>query len=121
MNLDNLTDDVIIWALKRNIIQDSNLPAQFVKLAEEFGELAQGIAKNNPEQIKDSIGDMLVVLIILAEVYGKTYELEDNVEHPHDTDWGCSWVESSLAQAYDEIKDRKGKLIGGVFVKEADL
>ena len=111
MNLDNLVDNTIIWALKRNIIQDSNLSAQFVKLSEEFGELAQGIAKNNSAQIKDSIGDMLVVLIILAEVYGRE----------HDPNCFRSWFEECLEGAYNEIKDRKGKLINGVFVKEADL
>lgn len=30
-------------------------------------------------------------------------------------------LEECLAAAYDEIKDRKGKMINGVFVKESDL
>ena len=29
--------------------------------------------------------------------------------------------EDCIRQAYNEIKDRKGKMINGVFVKEADL
>ena len=30
-------------------------------------------------------------------------------------------LEETLEMAYNEIKDRKGKMIDGVFVKEADL
>lgn len=30
-------------------------------------------------------------------------------------------LEECLAAAYDEIKDRKGKMVNGVFIKEADL
>ena len=30
---------------------------QFIKLIEEFGELCAGIARNDKEKIKDSIGD----------------------------------------------------------------
>lgn len=30
-------------------------------------------------------------------------------------------IEDCIQQAYDEIKDRKGKMVNGVFVKEEDL
>lgn len=30
-------------------------------------------------------------------------------------------LEECLAAAYDEIKDRRGKMVNGVFVKESDL
>ena len=33
----------------------------------------------------------------------------------------CTTADTCLKIAYDEIKDRKGKMIDGVFVKEADL
>ena len=35
-------------------------------------------------------------------------------------EYGTS-LEETLEMAYNEIKDRKGKMIDGVFVKEADL
>lgn len=73
-----------------------------LKLAEEFGELAQGMAKNKPDQIEDSIGDMYVVLTILSMQLGL------DIGH-------C------ISGAYAEIKDRKGEMVNGVFVKEADL
>ena len=55
------------WAHDRNLIEGSDRFRQMVKLVEEQGELAAGIAKGNEELVADSIGDMVVVLTILAE------------------------------------------------------
>lgn len=90
------------WAHARNLIVGSTPEKQMVKLMEEVGELAAGVARNNGAKIMDGIGDAVVVLTILAEMHGVT-------------------IESCIQMAYDEIKDRKGKMINGVFVKEADL
>ena len=90
------------WAHARNLIVGSTPEKQMVKLMEEVGELAAGVARNNGAKIMDGIGDAVVVLTILAEMYGVT-------------------IESCIQMAYDEIKDRKGKMMNGVFVKEADL
>lgn len=89
------------WADARNLIDGSTPQAQFVKLAEEMGELAAGLAKNRPGQAVDSIGDMVVVLTILAEQLGVTIE-------------GC------ILTAWDEIKDRTGRMENGVFIKDGD-
>ena len=90
------------WADERNLITGSTPQAQFVKLIEEIGELAEAIAKNKKEQFEDSIGDAFVVLTILAA--------QQNVP-----------IEQCIANAWNEIKDRKGKLINGVWIKEEDL
>ena len=89
------------WAKERNL-NTADPTKQMLKLAEEFGELAQGMAKNKPDQISDSIGDMYVVMTILSMQLGLN-------------------IGDCIKDAYDEIKDRKGKMINGVFVKEADL
>lgn len=90
------------WAKDRNLIEGSNPQAQFTKLIEEGGELATGISKKKIGLVMDGIGDMVVVLTILAAQHNVT-------------------IEQCIAMAWDEIKDRKGKMIDGVFVKEADL
>lgn len=90
------------WAHDRNLIEGSDRFRQMVKLVEEQGELAAGIAKGNEGLVADSIGDMVVVLTILAEQSGV-------------------YIESCIEQAYQEIKDRKGRMIDGVFVKESDI
>ncbi len=95
--------NVIRWAEARKIIPRSNPQAQLVKLTEELGELAGGIARNRPEQIKDGLGDMMVVMIILADLCGLS-------------------LRECLAAAYTEIRYRKGTMNHeGVFIKEADL
>lgn len=89
------------WAVDRNLhTADPN--RQFLKLVEELGELANGMARHNTELIIDSIGDIYVVLTILS----MQLDLD---------------VEKCIDQAYNEIKDRKGKMINGVFVKQEDL
>lgn len=90
------------WAHDRNLIDGSDLFRQMVKLVEEQGELAAGIAKGNEELVADSIGDMVVVLTILAEQSGLR-------------------IENCIKLAYLEIKDRKGRMQNGVFVKESDI
>lgn len=79
-----------------------NAKTQFMKVVEELGELAEGINKGKPEEVKDSLGDVLVTLILLAE------DLNLNL-------LDC------LNSAWNEIKDRKGEVKNGSFVKEADL
>jgi NTP pyrophosphatase (non-canonical NTP hydrolase) len=101
-DLNIIEKDVLVWAEARNLIEGSNPQAQFVKLAEEFGELASGICKNNQALTEDSIGDMMVVLTIICA------QLDIDLQ-------------TCFGMAYDEIKDRKGRMIDGVFVKEADL
>ena len=96
-----LTARIEEWARER-ALDTANPDKQMLKLGEEFGEFCQGLAKNRPEQVKDSIGDMYVVLTILS--LQLDLDIEDCVMH-----------------SYGEIKDRKGKMIDGVFVKEADL
>ena len=101
MNLDKLTEQIEGWAIERNL-HTADPSKQTIKLGEEFGELCQGIVKGNLDQVIDSIGDMYVVLTILSMQLG--FELTDCVK-----------------MAYEEIADRKGKMINGVFVKEEDL
>lgn len=90
------------WAHDRNIIDGASPQAQFVKLIEEIGELAHGMAKGRIEEVKDGIGDAVVVLTILAAQHGLL-------------------IEDCISFAYNEIKDRKGRMVNGTFVKESDL
>jgi NTP pyrophosphatase (non-canonical NTP hydrolase) len=88
------------WHHDRNLIEGSTDKDQYMKLIQEAGELSDSICKG--KDIRDDIGDMLVVLINIAE--------RNNLS-----------LTECLEVAYNDIKDRKGKMIDGVFVKEADL
>lgn len=93
---------VIQWALDRNIITGASIEGQIRKLEEEFEELKEAVKNNDQYEITDAIGDMSVVLTILAAMRGSS-------------------LSECQLQAYMEIKDRKGRMINGVFVKERDL
>ncbi|MBT2215852.1 MazG-like family protein [Virgibacillus dakarensis] len=101
MNLNELTANIEQWAAEKGL-DEADPNKQILKLAEEFGELCQGMVKGNATQVIDSIGDMYVVMTILSMQL--------------DTD-----IRDCIQFAYDEIRDRKGKMVNGVFVKEADL
>lgn len=86
------------WAKERGIYEKGDSKTQYVKLMEEAGELAKALLTNNKAEIKDAIGDMVVVLTNLAKL--ENMKLEDCV---------CS--------AYTEIANRKGSMQNGTFVK----
>lgn len=89
------------WAEDRNLIKGATPQGQMLKLTEEMGELAGAIARGKMDGVIDGIGDCVVVLTILAAQHNVNIE-------------GC------IAAAYDEIKDRKGRMENGIFIKEAD-
>lgn len=94
-----MNDLILKWADERGLLKAENAPKQMLKLIEEVGELAGAMAKNKPNEMIDAIGDIQVVLIILSKQLGYDYE-------------------QCLVDAYNVIKERKGKLINGVFVKD---
>ena len=95
----NRIDDIKLWHHQRNLIEGSTDKDQFLKLVQEVGELSDSLCKG--KDIRDDIGDIMVVLINIAE--------RNNLS-----------IEECLEVAYDDIKDRKGRMVDGVFVKEED-
>ncbi len=87
------------WAVERGL--DKVFPiTQAKKTLEEARELVEAVEKGNLREIMDAIGDVFVTLVIVARLLNLS--LLDCVK-----------------LAYEEIKDRKGKIIDGQFVKEA--
>lgn len=95
--MNKLIEQIKQWHYDRNLIDGSTDKDQFYKLIEEVLELQKSIMKQNP--VIDDIGDIVVVLINIAERNGLT-------------------LERCLEHAYNDIKDRKGRMIDGVFVKD---
>lgn len=75
---------------------------QLLKLDEEVGELFEGFEEDDTGLMIDAVGDITVVLIGFCLQVGLDFE-------------------TCVEVAYEEIKNRKGKVINGVFVKEEDL
>jgi len=110
-----LVEHFVDWGKQRGLHNTVDLRPQFIKLAEEMGELAAAIARDNPAGVRDSVGDMLVVLAQLGAVAANKW-------YPKDPD-GRSWMRENFLQhcmevAWTEIKDREGQARDGVFVKE---
>jgi len=95
----NVYDLIRVWAKEKGIYDKGDSKTQYVKLMEEAGELAKALLKDDKPEIIDAIGDMVVVLTNLAK-------LENLL------------IEDCVVSAYNVIKNRKGKMIGGTFVKE---
>ena len=92
-------DKIRDWAEDKGIYESGDPKTQYIKLMEEAGEVGRAILKEDLPEIKDGIGDMVVVLTNLAELCGLT--IEDCVE-----------------SAYDVISKRTGKMKNGTFVKD---
>ena len=88
------------WAVSRGIHSPFSKAAQIAKLTEEFAELQLAMLNDDEKEIYDALGDMLVVMTNIATNYRE------------------SLVEC-YEQAYNQIKDRKGKMVNGTFVKES--
>jgi NTP pyrophosphatase (non-canonical NTP hydrolase) len=88
------------WHEDRNLIEGSTDAAQMHKLLEEVNELDQDV--HDGFDLRDEMGDVLVVLINIATRNGFT-------------------LRQALEVSYKKIKDRKGQMRNGIFVKEEDL
>ena len=87
------------WARSRGLYDKGDSKTQTLKLMEEAGEICRAVLKDDREQIIDGIGDCVVVLTNLAELVG----------YP---------IEKCIDAAYNEIKNRTGKMDNGTFKKD---
>ena len=135
---------ILQWAKDKDLLKLENAPKQRLKLLEEVGETAGAILKNNTDDIKDGIGDIFVVLVILAEQLSEEILfnmngvakdddqdfvfLFDNIINPKRLYFSISYLNDICTKlnldltecanlAWNEIKDRKGNTIDGVFIK----
>lgn len=111
-NFEELQASVIDWADKHELLKIENSERQFMKFIEEVFEFKTEYDFIKSRREKDLVyfnrdmmlemGDIFVTLIILCE------QLNLSPQY-------C------LKEAYQKIKDRKGKTINGTFIKEEDL
>jgi len=94
----NTTQLIRNWVHARNI-HTAHPKDQFLKVVEEVGEIGAGLARGDKELIMDAVGDTYVTLVALCE----TMEIS---------------IEECIEVAYDAIKDRTGRLVDGVFIKD---
>lgn len=89
------------WATARKFPEHATIEGQLRKLQEEVDELVEAYESDNGVEYVDAIGDITVVLTILAML-------------------GNTSLSYCYREAYHQIKDRKGQMLNGAFVKEQD-
>lgn len=89
------------WSENRNILNGASPTQQALKGVSEYGEFADAVLKGDQPKIIDGIGDVVVVLTIVAAQCGLR-------------------IEDCISMAYDEIKDRTGVMYNGAFIKSTD-
>jgi len=87
------------WADERGLYENGDTKTQALKLVEEVGETCRAILKEDYEEVTDGIGDCVVVLTNLAELHGVS-------------------IEECIEKAYNEIKNRTGKMENGTYKKD---
>ena len=87
------------WADERGLYENGDTKTQALKLVEEVGETCRAILKEDFDEVIDGIGDCVVVLTNLAELQGVS-------------------IEACIDAAYQEIKNRKGKMVNGTYKKD---
>lgn len=92
--------DIINWAASRNLFERGTKAGQFNKTQEEVDELRDAISTWDRDGVRDAIGDIIVTLAIQAKMWNLT-------------------LTECIEAAWNEIKDRKGVLKDGIFVKES--
>jgi len=87
------------WAYERGLYENGDPKTQALKLVEEVGEIARAVLKDDIDEVIDGIGDAVVVLTNLAELYDVS-------------------IEECIESAYEVISKRTGKMVNGTFVKD---
>jgi len=111
--MNTLIQNVLEWGRERGLHDTTDLKPQLVKLMEELGEIAAGVARDDADRIMDGVGDLLVVLINFGAVY---YNRSDFPRYWLPTKG--SFLECGLSTAWKQISTRTGKTVDGIFVKD---
>lgn len=99
MSLDALDEQIAQWGYDKGILPDAEPRSQLEKTEEEVRELRQAIEEHDIDEVKDALGDIYVTLVMQADAWNLT-------------------MEECIQSAYDVIKNRTGKMVGGKFVKD---
>lgn len=101
IDINEVTHNILNWAEARELDQ-GNPDRQLLKLMEEVGELAEAYNKQDINGFIDGLGDVYVVLTILGS--------QKHIP-----------IEQAIFHAYEEIKNRSGYMIDGIYVKDGDV
>lgn len=104
MTYKELHDATHQWASDRGIVKNGKTFTQAMKLVSEFGELCDAIIKDRKHEIKDALGDMMVVISNIASIENErelfVTKCDSNIDKP------------LFEDAEDINRTRREKIIG---------
>jgi NTP pyrophosphatase (non-canonical NTP hydrolase) len=95
----DLIEGTLAWAAERGLLDNGGAERQALKMVSEVGEFADEVLKGDKDKQKMELGDVLVTAILTSHKLG--FDIED-----------------ALGAALNKIRNRTGKTINGVFVKD---
>lgn len=95
-----LIEKIEMWGIDRGL-DNCNSVMQSTKTLEEVTELQQALINDNKLEIEDAIGDIFVTLIMIC--------LQQDMN-----------IEECIENAYQVIRNRKGCMVNGLWVKDVD-
>ena len=99
MKYENLEPLILEWAKEKRILEKGYPLTQWLKTQEEVQELLKALVNGDKEETIDALGDILVTIIIQAEMQGLS-------------------LIDCLESAYNVISKRTCKMVNGQFVKD---
>ena len=109
MEWNEFVENVQRWARERGIYEHSTALMQLYKSVSEYGELVDGLAKQDKMGTKDGIGDVAVTLVNVATM------LNINLK-----DTGQSWIECRTSRLIYSLHVSLGRLMDE-FTKLGDV
>ena len=97
--MNQLIIDTLKWADSRNLLDNTDPTRQAMKMVSEVGEFCDEVLKGDFEKQKMEMGDVIVTCILTSHKLGFS-------------------IEEALQAALTKIKNRTGKVVNGVFVKD---
>lgn len=97
----DIFDKIVAWGAAKGLTDPDRAGAQMIKMVEELGETAGAIARLDKPKMIDGFGDCIVVLTLMAAQQGLP-------------------LMQCIEAAWDEIKDRTGKTVDGIFIKDSE-
>lgn len=96
--MNDLISKIELWGYERGLDECDSV-MQSTKTLEEIIELQQALIKNDRLEIEDAIGDIFVTLVMIC--------LQQDMN-----------IEECIENAYQVIRNRKGRMVNGLWVKE---
>tara|TARA_R110000744_G_scaffold85683_2_gene167404 strand:+ start:3290 stop:3595 length:306 start_codon:yes stop_codon:yes gene_type:complete len=99
--MNKLVDRTVLWGYNKGIFTKSTPIIQHEKMVEEVEEVRVEILAGNVDKVRGELGDVMVTVIIQAEM------------------WGLDPIEC-LTEAVNKITGRSGRMIDGMYVKDEE-